>query len=105
MKEILIEIDGKSYPARETMGAMLRFKRETGKEATDIDGGSLSELATYMWCCVASACKHDKVEFPYSLEDFCDSADLGTMETWAGALASTREKGGTAEDEKKRAQV
>ena len=32
------------------MGAMLRFKRETGKEATTVDGSSLTDLVTYVWC-------------------------------------------------------
>lgn len=93
MREITIEIDGNGYPARETMGAMLRFKRATGREATEMDGKSITDMATYMWCCVASACKHDGVEFGYGLDDFCDSADIGTVEAWVGALAAGRGPG------------
>lgn len=110
MREITISVDGKGYPARETMGAMLRFKRATGREATEMDGKSITDMATYMWCCAASACKHDGVEFPYGLEDFCDSADLGTVEAWAEALSAAHGDGAGdgAEDnpeggEKKRA--
>ena len=31
-----ITIDGKDYPARFVMGAMLLYKRETGKEVSDL---------------------------------------------------------------------
>lgn len=44
MKKIEIKIDGKEYPCRQTMGAMLRFKQETGKEVTEIGG----QLVGYM---------------------------------------------------------
>lgn len=60
MKKIEIKIDGKEYPCRQTMGAMLRFKQETGKEVTEI-GGNLSDICAYLFCCVASACKKDNV--------------------------------------------
>ena len=42
---------GKEYPCRQTMGAMLRFKRETGREVTDMTYG-VSDLCTYLYCCV-----------------------------------------------------
>lgn len=62
MKKIEIKIDGKEYPCRQTMGAMLRFKQETGKEVKEI-GGNLSDICAYLFCCVASACKKDNVPF------------------------------------------
>ena len=37
---IEVKINGKSYPCRPTMGAMLRFKKETGKEVTEISNGN-----------------------------------------------------------------
>ena len=30
-------------------------------------------MCAYLFCCVASACKHDGVEFDMSLMDFADS--------------------------------
>ena len=67
MKKVEITINGKSYPCRQTMGAMLRFKRETGKEVTDMDGGSLTDVCTFLWCCIVSACKADGITFDMSL--------------------------------------
>ena len=73
-KKVEILIDGKAYPCRQTMGAMLRFKQETGKEATEMDGG-FTDLCTYLWCCIASACSADKIDFDLSLMEFADAID------------------------------
>ena len=70
------------------MGSMLRFKRETGKEVTDIDGNSLSDLCTYLWCCVTSACAADGIGFTMSLMDFADSVSSDDMETWVKSIQS-----------------
>lgn len=74
-----VTINGKAYPCRETMGAMLRYKKETGEEVTEM-GGSLEGLITYVWCCTASACKADGVDFDLSLQDFADKVDYDEFE-------------------------
>lgn len=50
-KGLKVTVAGKEYPCRQTMGAMLRFKRETGREVTDMTDG-VSDLCTYLYCCV-----------------------------------------------------
>lgn len=97
MKKIEITINGKAYPCRQTMGAMLRFKQETGKEITATDGG-LSDMCTYLWCCVASACKVDGVPFDMPLIDFADSISPEDMKAWTDAVNEGQEPDG---DEKK----
>ena len=96
MKEIYIELDGKQLPCRPTMGAMLRFKRETGKEVTEIGTGDISLLATYMWCCVVSGCNREGRKFEYTLEDFADNVTPDVVSAWSaatsGAEAGTGEK-------------
>ena len=72
------------------MGAMLRFKNETGREVTDIDGG-FSDLCTYLWCCVVSACKKDNIPFDLSLMDFADSIEPADMNAWSRAIQSESE--------------
>lgn len=84
MAKIEITVNGIAYPCRQTMGAMLRFKRETGKEVTQLNG-DLSELCTYLWCCVASACHADGIEFGMSLMDFADNVDPTMVEEWVKA--------------------
>lgn len=102
MKKIKIKIDGKEYPCRQTMGAMLRFKQETGKEVTEI-GGNLSDICTYLFCCVASACKKDNVSFDMSLMDFADSITPDDLNQWTEVVNGTTEHSpeSDAEGEKK----
>lgn len=72
MKEITkITINGKVYPCRVTMGAMLRFKRETGRDVSQM-AADVADMVTFLWCCIASACKADGVPFDIALIDFAD---------------------------------
>lgn len=81
-----ILINGVAYPCRPTMGAMLRFKRETGKEVTEIVGDNLSDLCTYLYCCVCSASAADKVDFNMTLMEFADSINPEDMQAWTAQL-------------------
>lgn len=90
MAKIEVTINGKAYPCRQTMGAMLRFKQETGKEVTEIDGG-LSDMCTFLWCCIASACKADGVDFDMSLMEFADSLTPEQMEAWTDVVSEKAE--------------
>lgn len=70
MKKLTIK--GKDYPCRVTMGAMVRFKRESGKDVSKIEQSDISDLVLFMWCCTASACNADGVEFGYTPDQFAD---------------------------------
>lgn len=63
---------GTEYPFRLTMGAMLRFKRQTGKEVGEIANGDLESIIALVWCCVVAACHADGVEFSVDFETFAD---------------------------------
>ena len=70
------------------MGAMLRFKKETGKEVTEITSNSLTDLCAYdlcayLYCCVASASAADGVDFKMSLMEFADALNPEDMTAWA----------------------
>ena len=99
MKKVVINICGEAYPCSPTMGAMLRFKRETGKEITDIDPSSFTDLCTYLWCCVVSASKRDGKEFNMSLMEFADSITPEDMAEWNKAIMADAES--AEEGEKK----
>lgn len=92
MKKLTIEICGKEYPCRQTMGSMLRFKRETGRDITATDGGA-ADMCVYLWCCVVSACKADGVEFGMGLEDFADCIEPEQLAAWSEAVAASRPDG------------
>ena len=93
MEKKEIAVNGTAFPCRQTMGAMLRFKRETGKEVTEIKG-DVSDLCTYLWCCVASASKHDGIDFDLSLMDFADSIATKEVTAWANAINEGADDGG-----------
>lgn len=81
-----VTIKGKEYPARITMGAMLRFRRETGHDVSDMKYDDLADLITFIWCCVASECNAEKVEFGYSLMDFADMLDTSLITTFSNEI-------------------
>lgn len=91
MKKVELTINGKAFPCRPTMGAMLRFKRETGREVTQIDASSFTDLCTYLWCCVVSACKHDGIKFNMALLDFADCITPEDMTEWSDSVTSDAE--------------
>lgn len=86
MAKIEVTINGVTYPCRPTMGAMLRFKKETGKEITEISDKSFTDLCTYLYCCVVSASAADKVDFSMSLMEFADALNPEDMQAWTAQM-------------------
>ena len=85
--KITVTIDGKEYPCRPTMGALLRFRRETGKDITQFKMDEFSDVGVYLYCCVASACAADKVDFGMSLMEFADRISPEDMAAWSEKLS------------------
>lgn len=81
-----ITIDGKAYPTRVSMGAMLRFTRETGKELSE--ALTFTDQITYLWCCVVSACSADGIPFDLDLLSFADRLDAQDVQAWSEAIES-----------------
>lgn len=88
---VTVVVDGKEYPCYPTMGAMLRFKQQTGREITEMDPASFSDLCTYLHCCVASASRREGKEFDMSLMDFADALTPDQMTQWQRSAFSTQE--------------
>lgn len=86
MAKVEITINGKRYPVRQTMGALLRFKKETGRDVSEIKPDDVSDMCTLLWCCIVSACKHDGVGFDLSLMDFADGMAIEDVVAAAAAL-------------------
>lgn len=83
-----VEINGVKYPIRATMGALVRYKQLTGKEVSEMDTTkpATDELCTYYYCCLASACNADGVDFPFDLMRFCDTLTPETVSRMAEML-------------------
>lgn len=102
MEAFTIVVNGHRYPCRPTMGAMLRFKRETGREVTELDGKSVTDLCTYLYCCVQSAAELAHKPLEMDLMTFADNISPEDMEQWGRQLEADNEtEGDSGEDEKK----
>ncbi len=85
---------GRELPCRMTMGAMVRFKRESGRDVSAVQNGDISDLILLLWCCICSACNADGITFEEPFEMFADSLDAGTLQQFVESLAT---QGGTAQ--------
>jgi len=92
--------DGKVYPCRMTNGAMLRFKHETGRDVSAMDGGMADDIIL-IWCCVASACVADGIEFNYSCEEFSDRVDIEELQSFNVSMQADAVAGAKKKTEKK----
>jgi len=97
MKRLVIVIGGKEYPCRLTLGAMRRFKRETGKDVSKLQNDDIDGLITLMWCCTLSACNADHIEFGISLDDFADAIEPDRMNDFVKEMSE-----GAGDDTKKK---
>lgn len=86
-----ITINEKEYPCGMTMGALLRFKQETGQDIGQVGGEDTSAMITLLWCCIKSACAAQKEEFPYSLIEFADSCNINTLNDFTSAITQSAE--------------
>ena len=102
MGTVEVRINGRVYPCRMTMGAMLRYRRLTGKEVSEMEGGSVSELATLLYCCTASACSADGVEFGMSLDEFCDLIGPEDMERMSAGIRADESGDGGSKKSRRR---
>ena len=90
MKKILYK--GRELPFRVTMGAMVRFKRETGRDVSTIQNGDISDLILLLWCCIKSACNADEIPFDTPFEFFADSLDAEVLQEFISSLAAESEQ-------------
>lgn len=70
---------------RMTMGAMLRFKRETDRDVSQI-GTDISLMVVFLYCCVASACNAEGVAFDLDVDKFADGLGMDVLNEFAETL-------------------
>jgi hypothetical protein len=102
MKRITIRIKDEEYPLMATMGAMLRFREETQRDISEMDATSISDVCTYIYCCVASACEREGKAFDYTLMQFADNISPDEILRWNTALAEETEETETPKGRKKK---
>lgn len=84
MRKNTLVVQGKEYPCRVTMGAMVEFKRNTGVDITL--GTTNIDMELIMWliyCCLRSACRADSVEHPFAqMLDLADKLNPEDVVEW-----------------------
>lgn len=86
MPKITIKIEGRELPCYPTMGAALGFKNDTGRDIEQMSGSA--DFAVYLYNCAKSACRREKVDFGYSLQNFCDNIPMDEMNSLAGTMSA-----------------
>ena len=85
MRKIEVEINGTTYPCRQTMGALLRFKEQTGVDLHQAEQNATT-ACTYIYCCVVSSCAADRIPFDLSFMEFADALSPDDANAWALAM-------------------
>lgn len=98
-----IKIGAKEYPIRMTTGAIVRFKRETGKSVEELDNVKDFESSMrFIYECMASACRADDVDLPIDFDKFLDSLDLSRVgEIQEALFGASKENSNEDEPQKK----
>lgn len=89
----MIKVGGRMLPCRVTMGALKRFKALTGQDVSRMQTDDVESLVLFVWCCVASACRADGVEFGIEADEFADHLEAQAVnEFYAGMDADAEKK-------------
>ena len=92
---------GRELPCRMTMGAMVRFKKESGRDVSAVQNGDVADLILLLWCCVCSACNADGLTFGEPFEMFADSLDSEALQQFVESLAAQGAEGAQKKTGKK----
>ncbi|MBR4161467.1 MAG: hypothetical protein IKT87_07365 [Bacteroidaceae bacterium] len=87
-----MKIKGVEYPCRVTMGAMVRFKRESGKDIREVDQQDVDLMLLFVWCCVKSACNADGVDFDLPFDRFVDMLEPEDFTEFFGEVQGETQK-------------
>jgi len=97
-----IRIGEESFPFRMTMGALVRFKRLTGKEISELNDGDIEDICALVYCCIQSSCAADKIPFEKTFLDFCDGISDKEAGTFAESIRALAEGNSQPSGQKKR---
>lgn len=70
------------FPRQISLGAMLIFKEETGREATEADMGSLSDLIKLLWAGAAAASETAGIAMNYTPQQFANRLTPEELKKW-----------------------
>ena len=92
MDSVVTEVDSDGLPLYDRAYNASDLRTFMSLFVTD----GVSDLCTYLYCCVVSACRADGVEFGMGLTEFADNLSPADLQAWSTALADA--DGGAGED-------
>lgn len=81
-KHFITLTTGESFPVEISLGAMLIFKEETGREATEADMGSLSDLIKLLCAGAAAASETAGIAMNYTPQQFANRLTPEELKKW-----------------------
>jgi hypothetical protein len=88
-----LTIDGKNYPVRITMGALVNFKRGRGVDFAAERANDMEDICYFMYECVRSACRVDRIDFALSFEEFIDKISPAELLLFQNQNGEEEDKG------------
>lgn len=100
---MIITIKNQQYPCRLTPGAIVRFKRTTGRTMDDFVSGKVDfeDNVRLLFECVASACRADQVNFDFDCDLFMDMLDINEVVALQKELFETSDNQSENDTQKK----
>ncbi|MDE6860947.1 MAG: hypothetical protein K2J65_11110 [Duncaniella sp.] len=92
MKDFKIKVKRRELPYRITLRAMLKFKQLTGRDWGALEGNGITDLITFLWCCVWATCAVDGVEFTDDIEEFTGHLDGSVFSRWMKYLSDSNKQ-------------
>ena len=89
-KHFITLTTGESFPVEISLGAMLIFREETGREATDADMGSLSDLIKLLWAGAAAASESAGIAMNYTPQQFANRLTPEELKNWKKAYVESQ---------------
>lgn len=65
-----VKIDGKTYPARLTMGALREYAAATGNKNGDVH--DVVEAGYFLWACVSASARVAGIQLPWDRDGMLD---------------------------------
>lgn len=98
---IEIEIGGRKWPMRATIGAWKKFGETTGKSLAQLMGDDVDveHICVLAFFFIEAGCKANGTTFEMSVDEFLDSVEIGEMEMVANTIAAVMQ---TAKDNQKK---
>ncbi len=85
--------EGRKFPTRMTMGALVMFKDMTGSDISKgMENMDLVTFTMLLYSCIKSACRADGIEFSPTFEEFCDRVTTADIMAWVASANVVDEK-------------